>query len=383
LTSCGTKGLVEIDPATFKTRPLAGRVTDTGFETTLDFADSQSYVFLESERNDAAEPIKAAERTISLPRSFTLCERPRNALTIDRFAATREGEGFRAEQPIEQIRDELRYDRYAGRLTMTATVTIDELPATLMLATELPAGHTVTVNGNAIKTAVCRGFEKDLTVANILPLIQVGQNSITYEIDYRQREEVYHALYEASSESLRNCLSFDSEIECMYLFGDFTVKTTGVWDILSPVARRYHGTFSLGAPEASIDLSGIEQSGYPFFAGSIKAETQLSYHAGEPTVLRINGRYATCGVAVNGQPVTTLLFEHDVDLAPYLIEGENTICLTLTNSCRNLLGPHHTHDPEPFGVGPFTFSFERQWHNGICEAFVPAYAFVRFGLDLE
>ena len=381
LTSRGTKGLCEIDPITFTARPQAGLVTENGFEATLYFADSQSYVFLESERNDAADATALPTSTISLPRTFTLCERPRNALTIDRFTITREGEATRGEQPIEQIRDELLRDRYAGRLTVSATVTVDEMPATLTLATELPAGHTVTVNGHAVQVETCPGYEKDLTIANILPYVTQGENTLTYEMNYWQREEVYYALYEATSEALRNCLSFDSEIECIYLFGDFTVKTEGLWDILSPVARRYHGKFSITAPAQSIALDSMEQAGFPFFAGTIKAETSLTYHQGDATVLSINGRYATCGVTVNGKAAGTLLFEHEIDLADYLVEGENTIQLALTNSCRNLLGPHHTHDPEPFGVGPFTFSFEKQWRDGRCDAFVPAYAFVRFGID--
>ncbi|MBO5050732.1 MAG: hypothetical protein J6D31_00890 [Clostridia bacterium] len=388
LTSRGTQGLCEIDPITFEARPQAGCVTENGFETVLDFADSQAYVFIESDRNDTADPIALADKHVQLSNDFTLCKRPRNALTIDRFCATRENEETRTEQPIEQIRDELLSDRYAGALTMRCCVTVDALPASLTLATELPAGHTVQVNGHAVQVETCQGYEKDLTIANILPYVVVGENTITYTMDYHQRDEVYYALYEATTETLRNCLSFDSEIECLYLFGDFTVKTDAAgWEEAkqlngTPLAYRYRAGFSIGAPKSSIDLRHIEQDGYPFFAGTMEAATSLTYHAGDPTILCIDGRYATCGVTVNGKPVTTLLFEHTVDLADYLVEGENTVCLALTNACRNLLGPHHNKDAEPFGVSPRTFTFEKQWKNGTCADFEPDYSFVRFGIDL-
>lgn len=383
LVSHGSCGLTEIEPATFATRPQAGHITAEGFETTLTFADSQSYVFLESERNDAAIEIKCPTQTIRLADNFRLCERPRNALVIDRFTSKREGEAERPLQPIEQIRDELLYDRYRGNLTISATLTIDEMPASLHLATELPNGTTLTVNGKAITVTTCPGYEKDLTTADILPLVQIGENTITYTISFYQKDSVYYALYESTSESLRNCLVYDSEIECLYLFGDFTVKTEKeAWQIVSPVARRYSGSLAIGGPKETISLTDVTQNGYPFFAGSLKVETVLPYHPGDPTVLKIDGRYATCGVEVNGIVVTTLLFAHTVDLTPYLREGDNTLRLTLTNSCRNLLGPHHRKEAEPWSVGPSSFSFVKEWHNGQCDAFVPAPAFVRFGIDL-
>ena len=181
---------------------------------------------------------------------------------------------------------------------------------------------------------------------------------------------------------MRNCLSFDTEIECLYLFGDFAIKSEADQFAAEPHdAWRYSGTFRIGAQKKEIDLSDVTRDGYPFFAGSLVAETTFTYRIGAPTVLLLRGRYATCGVSVNGEDVTTLLFEDRVDLAPYLTEGENSLRLTLTNSCRNLLGPHHSREAESYFIGPNSFAFEKQWKGDSCWAFRPDYAFVRFGLD--
>ena len=97
--------------------------------------------------------------------------------------------------------------------------------------------------------------------------------------------------------------------------------------------------------------------------------------------LFLNGRYSTCEVRVNGVYVDTMMFRHHTDLKPYLREGDNTISLKLCNTLRNLLGPHHLTDPEPYGVGPGNFTLESQWQNESHPRFVERYSFVRFGVD--
>ena len=98
-------------------------------------------------------------------------------------------------------------------------------------------------------------------------------------------------------------------------------------------------------------------------------------------MLKLGGRFATCDVAVNGTPAGEMLFHREMELAPYLREGENTITLDVANAMRNLMGPHHRPDPEPYGVGPGTFSFEKEWHGRECPGYVDRYAFVRFGIE--
>ena len=75
------------------------------------------------------------------------------------------------------------------------------------------------------------------------------------------------------------------------------------------------------------------------------------------------------------------MFARSIDLAPWLREGDNELVLRLTNARRNQLGPHHREDPEPYGVGPNTFSFEKEWKNGACPAYQSRYAFVVFGIE--
>ena len=48
------------------------------------------------------------------------------------------------------------------------------------------------------------------------------------------------------------------------------------------------------------------------------------------------------GINVNGTDLSPLFASPwEADVTPWLRPGSNKICLTLTNTLRNLLGPHH------------------------------------------
>ena len=144
---------------------------------------------------------------------------------------------------------------------------------------------------------------------------------------------------------------------------------------------RSAGGYRLCARDRSIDLTDIVRDGYPFFAGEMTATAEFDHKNGDPTTLKLGGRFAVCRPVINGHDLGAALFTDTFDLAPYLKEGKNTLTLTLCFSNRNLMGPHHRKNPEPFAVAPPTFSFEKEWRDSAeCASFVPESAFVRFGV---
>ena len=110
-------------------------------------------------------------------------------------------------------------------------------------------------------------------------------------------------------------------------------------------------------------------------------DTEYWYRKGDPTVLKLRGRFAVCHVEINGKALPFSLFEDRYEIGDLLVEGQNVLTLTLTVSNRNLLGPHHAKDPEPEFLFPNTFSFDKEWlGGGNCSSFVEEYSFVRFGI---
>lgn len=387
----GVRGMVEIDLHTGDAKPVRGKMADGAFVITQDFAYSAAHLYVEYEGDDASLapicPCKEKMQTSAIVpnRPLSLAEMPENQLTIDHFAISFDGGKTYSEQrPLECIRDRLLRDKYRGPVTLKAVFKVDSMPASLSLVTEPLAGATYTINGKPFSIGDDWWLDRSFRRTDVLNEIKIGENEITCTFDYWQRDYVYYVLYGGVSESLRNCLVFDTEIECFYLVGHFALKTPGTFEDSVRESCIYNSTeFAIAAQkDVPFDASNLVTCGYPFFAGTLKLETTYTYTTGSAGELYVRGRYATCEVWVNGDYAGMLMFEDHINLLPYLREGDNTITLALTNSNRNLLGPHHGHDPEPWGVGPGSFSMENGWdENNRCGGYVDRYAFVRFGVE--
>ncbi len=385
LTINGISALSAIDIQTLEVIPLRGRMTELGCEVLLDFDGSKSFILTDCDALPFVEYSSLPERkVITLKNSFEFEKMPENLMTLDRACVSYDGEKFTEERPIERIRDNLLFDRYKGELYLSYSFDTEIIPSKLSVIIEKPGVKQVKVNGKEVEIGDKFWFDRYFADIDITDKTVIGKNTVTLCYDYFQKDYVYHVLYGNVMESLRNCLVFDTELEAIYLRGDFAVKCDTP---LIPDEQCLRATaparFSLTAQKKSIDISNTVSDGYPFYGGRLSVSTKLSYSNGAATVLKITGRYCICEVEVNGQAAGTLMFDKYLDIAPYLKEGENKLTLTLCNSYRNLMGPHHIHIPEPDSVWPKTFSFEGQWDGGECPKFNYGYSFVRFGIDVE
>ena len=379
-------GLCTLDMNTLAYHMLPTKVDANGDCTvTLSFEDSEAYVLIEAE--GAVKPCTATARflhreAIPLTNGFRLTQPVENAMTLDRAELSYDGVTYERPRPMILIKDMLLRARYRGPVYLKFAFDIEELPQSLRLAAEPLDYRRVTVNGQPVELDGPWWLDRSFRTADIAPMMRAGRNEIVMEIDYFQRDYVYYVLYGGVSESLRNCLNFDTELESVYLYGQFAVKTDpDRWEAAENDAWCYDGAFRLGPQQEEIDLANVVKDGYPFFAGAIEAETTYTYRPGGPAELVVEGRYAVCEVTVNGRFAGQLMFKRHMDLRRFLAEGENRIALKLYNADRNLLGPHHYAVPEPTSVGPTTFTLESQWQNEQCPRFRSRYAFVRFGID--
>ena len=332
-------------------------------------------------------PYRASEdrELIKLPTNFKIDSMPENMLTLDKACLSYDGVSFTEPRPIERIRDNLLRERYSGDIWVAYPFTVKDIPETLSIVTEPMGTDTVNVNGKMVEIGTESKIDPAFRVTDIAPYVKVGQNTVIVKMNYFQRDYVYHVLYGGVSETLRNCLVFDTELENAYLIGSFALETLPEKFVEEKTnAFRYNrgGSFALVSQKDTIDVTNIVKDGYPFYCGKLTFSCTLDYKTGDPTMLHLTGRYATAHISVNGKEAGTVLFSEYVDLADHLTEGENTVTFTICNAYRNLLGPHHRKDAEPFGVGPTTFSFEKEWNGEKCDGYVPNYAFVRYGIDI-
>ena len=222
------------------------------------------------------------------------------------------------------------------------------------------------MNGQVIPS-VSRGYFHDPAFerVDIASAVCPGDNVIELERDFTQSEKTRRG-FEAAwvFESERNKLAFDTELEAIYLAGDFTVDTSsGKFAAMPDDLVRYVGGFTLTAPVKSVQTGALEQSGFPFFAGTMELEGTFDAGAdGEPVRFVFARRRATvCVVSVNGREIGTLCWHEDGIAVPedLVKRGRNTVVLKLVTSLRNMLGPHHLDCGEVICGGPGTFYQDR------------------------
>jgi len=381
ITVDNCQGLVEIDVNALKSSALRGRKNPDGSVTVLyDFDDSESCVLVEDETEFLEFTHLIPQKTIELNNTFRLCEDFENMMTLDTASVSLNGGSFSDIRPVVRIKDNLLRERFFGSVTMRYYFFIEELPQCLSFACE-PMNYTeVNVNGKHI--CFCKEWRIDrrFCVANISEEVCKGENYIELTFDYYQNERVYTVLYGGGNEALRNCLAFDTEIESIYLFGDFTVNSRSGFVETEGNTLYADGNFVLNKKRDLIDISNTVSNGYPFFAGTLKVQTELYYEKNDPTYLKLDGRFAVSEIKVNGITIPDNIFNNGYDLSDELREGKNILEISLCLSNRNLLGPHHTHDPEPKWIVPKTFSFESLWDNGCCPDYENGYFFVKHGI---
>jgi hypothetical protein len=118
------------------------------------------------------------------------------------------------------------------------------------------------LNGKAL-TLVQNDFDINFLEADLTELMVEGENVLVYGLRYFQHEGVHFALFDPmATESLRNCLYYDTHVEHTYLKGDFIVNAD------HSIEKR------TTLPELS---SENYKKGYPFFMGAVTMEGEYAY----------------------------------------------------------------------------------------------------------
>lgn len=377
VTLKGASSITALDILSLKASAL--KVEDSA--VVFDLGDSESLVLLENMpcENEYLPP----RRDVFLPpKTVRFNKKPENALTLDQVSYSLDGVHFSEKLHLMQLKDQLLQERYKGRLYLQYSFDVSEIPDSVKLACEPMKYLSFEINGESADFDGSWWLDRRFPVCDLKDRVRLGKNTVTCSFDYYQSDYVYYVLYGGVSESLRNCLNFDTEIECMYLFGDFALETPGSFEEAERMGYTYRDSFSLKRSKDTLLWSNVICDGYPFFAGELDISFEHFYKKGDPACLCLKGRYHVAEISVNGEPADRLLFGDVSDLSRYLKEGNNRIDVKLTNSNRNLLGPHHHPEVEVYRVGPRTFTCEKLWKDGECKNYVKDfYAFVRFGVD--
>ena len=293
-----------------------------------------------------------------------------NAITLD-FArySTDNGQTFSTPEPVIGIHQRLGKQKYTGNLILKFEPRIIDIPSKCSLVVEQPQLYSFRVNGKEIKFEG-KDYYRDqaFRVQNISGTLKKGVNEIMLSVNYVAPEP----------SSLNAHKRYGTEIESIYLIGDFGV---GVSLSANPIVRsqKYADKSLVEKPvytisrfeitkENKIFENELVNKGYPFYAGRFvlnntfniaKISAQKKYFITFPSFEAI-----ALKVKINGKEFAPLVYSPwEIEISSALKEGANEIEITLINSLRNLLGPHHHSDGELNAVGPSSFTGNPGWPN--------------------
>ena len=260
----------------------------------------------------------------------------------------------------------------------------------IYLAMETCEKYEVTINKKSF-IFVPDGFFRDSAFqkADITGYLTEGKNEILLKTNFYQNQKVYDVLFgDNVLETEKNKLTMDTELESIYLCGNFGVYSRGKRKNISEKAYTLSREFYLSQRPERLMKHDFTDQGYLFFAGNIEVAQSFLLEKKEEKryILRLDRkpRCAVLVIRVNDVAVRTYSGGcPDTDITEYLEEGKNEIVFCFGGTNRNLLGPHHFTGGESFSVGPDTFGDTGGWTEpeelqgkGI---WTDSYCFVEFG----
>ena len=337
------------------------------------FEPNTSYVLYMSNKNkEWAKPITEYK----LDGNYELVSSTENYLTVDYAGYSYDGLNFSEKLSCIGILQLLLQNRYKGDLYLKYSFETEYVPKQIKLYAENMNTVSVCVNGKAVEKEGSFFLDKKINGYNIADAVKTGVNEVIIKIRYSQTEDVYYALFgEGVTESLRNCLVYKTNIESVYIGGDFGVYEKNGLTKGKSENVRVGNEFIIGKKKT--EIKDFLEDGFLFFAGTVTVKKQIILKD-KSALLKIGGRYHLTKLYVNGNFVKTLLFGDTADISEFAKEGTNEIVLEITKSNRNLLGPHHNEVEESLAVGPDTFEMTGGWKDGKNEHYLDRYTFIEW-----
>jgi len=337
--------------------------------------------------------------TIPLPKTLHVAEADLNALTLDACEySVAEGQ-WQPSMPLILLQKKLLDAQTDADIMLKFGfyLEMNELPCELFVVSENIPAFTLFVNGHEVNTESQDFYiDPDFKKVNIAPFVKNGQNEMILKGRFYQRKPLYDYLYREKDLSSNHyavdfefeAVTYDVEIESVYLLGDFTVLSKSPYVSGERRSVSAQGPFVLAEPCKNILAGDITVQGFPFFAGKMTLDfaVELNKKTGERYILDMEKPNCPAAVlTVNGKDARLMVWEPCVpDLTELLVDGENKISITLFSGLRNLLGPHHFKYGESYFTGVSTFADQPGWCEDIegisGNIWDERYHFVRFGI---
>ncbi|MHB1653857.1 MAG: glycosyl hydrolase [Desulfitobacteriaceae bacterium] len=368
------------------------------------FEPMQSYLVIidKSEKNTAVIEKNGytQEETIEMKDEWTANMEDHNALTLDYCQISVDGGEWSEWMPAIVAQEKLLFMGKKVKVGVKYKFDVDlDLSQNKEMAVVIEEAEMfdfIEVNGSRIKYKD-EGYWIDISFkkVDIKPYIHAGVNYINMERDFycksKPREIFIESLGPRRAEinTEVNKLTFDVEIESIYIIGDFGVKSLSGYTDAPRKAQFTDGPFVIvEKTEKVLSSKSLVEQGMVFYQGRVMLEQDIDLkdiEEGHKIYVELeNPRSVISKVHANGNMVDVLCWRpFKVDITSYLKKGTNKIGIELYNSNRNLLGPHHHVVGEKYACRPFNFTTRPAFVESETEEtdiWRDRYSFVQFGL---
>lgn len=274
-----------------------------------------------------------------------------NYMTIDQVSCSKDGKTYTKPILVYELFQQLLSERYEGSLWLRFSFKVQTLPESISLISEYKTARKQWINGQELTFENRWEEDADFRMADIAKLVKVGTNHYEVQLDWFQSEKTYYALFgENVTESLKNCIVYDSELEAVYICGRFGVYSNSGF-VPCGDKWEYAEDFYIGDVPETVTEPVTE--GLPFFRGTFRIHQDMWLDS-ERVVLQLPGNYLFAKVWVNGQQAGEAFFEREIDISPYICKGNNKVIVEYTIGNQNFFGPLHLEDTNRF-IGPGSF----------------------------
>ena len=361
---------------------------------TLDFLPMQSHVIVlgEMAHDTLREDTQCIDQksVIKPGKAWKIDEMDLNSMTLDYCRYSIDQGDWQGPVPVIKLMDILLNLKRNCEVALQFSFEVDmDLGKNreFMLALETAGEFDIIINDNNVEYKDI-GWWRDNTFkkVDIKPFVKKGSNEVILKRNFYQQPKVYDVLFgENVLETEKNKLTFDTELESIYVIGDFGVISTSSYTEGERKALFTEGPFVIVDKPEDVSNGELTQQGFCFFAGTLKLSQNLAIirTEGKRVLLDIEKPDAPLSkLFINDQPVKTLMWApYTVDITDYVQEGDNKLTIQLFAGNRNLLGPHHHKQGELYFVGPSSFTDKPGWADGgETDIWRDRYCFVRFGV---
>ncbi len=369
----GRGGLRRLALESGRPEAIAFQETAVGVTTQLRFLPMQSHLLILEEGTEAdVRPGQPEPQTVVVTpgTQWEVAAMDWNALTLDGCDYRIDEGPWQGPLPVIKLMDLLLNLRRACRVELKFVWDMALDPArlqTLFLAIETPWLFEMAINGRPLQYEDI-GWWKDSAFkkVDLRGLVRTGRNEILLKTEFYQNPQVYEVLFGKDVyETEKNKLTYDVELESLYLVGDFGVRSQTAYQAAARNGLWTDGPFVIVEPPRQVTGGDLTTQGLCFFAGSVTLSQMfaLDPEPGQRIILQLDQPDAVMAkVFINGRPVRTLLWApYSVDITDFVAPGPNQLAVQLFSGNRNLLGPHHHIDGELYNVGPGSFTGQWSW----------------------